>query len=102
MKIDHLPIGARFLWKGVAYTKAGPMTASADSGGSVFVPKHAVLQPVPGEAPPPPAAPESGPIDAAKVLAAFETYHQTALTLAGEDGRCALESARQRFIAEIR
>lgn len=101
MKIDHLPIGARFMWKGVAYTKAGPMTASADTGGSVFVPKHAVLQPVPGEAPPPlPAA--RGPVDAEKVIAAFEDYHRTALALADEAGRAELEAARERFLARLR
>ena len=101
MKIDHLPIGARFLWKGVAYTKAGPMTASTDSGGSVFVPKHAVLQPVPGEAPPPLAiGPE--PLDPARLLVAFEAYHQTALELTDETGQLALEAARRRFLSEIR
>ena len=53
MKIDQLPIGTRFQWKGRSYTKVGPMTAAADSGGVDFIPKHAALQPIPGEAPPP-------------------------------------------------
>ena len=71
MKIDLLPIGSRFQWKGRSYTKVGPMTAAADGGGTEFVPKHAALQPIPGETPPPAVPAEaSGAIDAAKVKAA--------------------------------
>ena len=102
MKIDQLPTGARFRWKGQNYTKVGPMTAAADSGGVVFIPKHATLQPIPGEAPP--AAPEQDtapPLNAAKVKAAFEAYHLTALRVADEAGRLTLERARLRFLAEI-
>ena len=49
MKIDQLPLGARFRWKGRNYTKVGPMTASADAGGVDFIPKHAALQPIPAK-----------------------------------------------------
>ncbi|KAI5914028.1 hypothetical protein [Thauera sp. 2A1] len=102
MKIDQLPTGARFQWKGRNYTKVGPMTAAADSGGTDFIPKHATLQPIPGETPP--AAPEEDtapPLDAAKVKAAFEAYHRAALRVTDEAGRLALQSARVRFLAEI-
>lgn len=102
MKIDHIPTGTRFQWKGRNYTKVGPMTAANDSGGVDFVPKHANLQPIPGEAPP--ATPEQDtapPLDAAKVRAAFETYHRTALRIADDAGRLELERARARFLAEI-
>ena len=51
MKIDQIPVGARFQLKGKAFTKVGPMTAAGESGGTTFIPKHAVLQPAPGEAP---------------------------------------------------
>ncbi len=103
MKIDQLPIGSRFQLKGRTYTKVGPMTGSDESGSVVFVPKHAALQPVPGETPPPPppdAAAAS--LDGAKVTAAFEIYHQTALGLADVTGRAILEAARKRFLSEIR
>lgn len=103
MKIDLLPLGARFQWKGIVYTKIGPMTASGESGGVAFIPKHAVLTPAPGEefpTPPPEAATQA--LDAAKVKMAFESYHQTALTLTDAAGRAALEMARKRFLAEIR
>ncbi len=103
MKIDQLPLGARFQFKGRTFTKVGPMTASGDAGGAEFIPKHAVLHPVPGEAPPA-AQPKAAarPLDAAKVAAAFEAYHQAAMTLADEAGRAMLETARKRFLAEIR
>ena len=103
MKIDQLPSGARFQWKGRNYTKVGPMTAAADSGGVDFIPKHATLQPIPGEAlPTMPADDATPPLDAAKVKAAFEAYHRTALHVVDEAGRLALESARVRFLSEIR
>lgn len=103
MKIDQLPLGARFQLKGRTYTKVGPMTASGEGGGSVFIPKHAVLQPAPGEAPlAAPADSAARPLDAARVVAAFETYHQTVLTVADVTGRAMLETARKRFLAEIR
>ncbi|HRP24142.1 hypothetical protein [Thauera sp.] len=102
MKIDQLPIGARFQWKGRNYTKVGPMTAAAESGGVDFIPKHAVLQPIPGEAPPPaPTDEAAGTLDAARVKTAFETYHRAALRVADEVGRLELERARLRFLAEI-
>jgi hypothetical protein len=102
MKIDQLPIGSRFQWKGRSYTKVGSMTASADGGGVDFIPRHAALQPIPGEAPPPAAQAEAvPPLDAAKVKAAFETYHRTALGVADEAGRLALDLARAKFLSEI-
>jgi hypothetical protein len=102
MKIDLLPIGSRFQWKGRSYTKVGPMTAAADGGGTDLIPKHAALQPVPGETPPPAAPAETAAaLDAAKVKAAFETYHRTALGVADEAGRLALQRARARFLGEI-
>lgn len=102
MKIDQLPNGARFQWKGRNYTKVGPMTAAAESGGVDFIPKHATLQPIPGEAPPAaPAEDTAPPLNAAKVKTAFEAYHRTALRLADEAGRLTLESARVRFLSEI-
>jgi len=103
MKIDTLPTGARFQWKGRQYTKVGPMTAAADAGGVDFIPKHAALQPIPGETWAAAVEPEpTSSLDAAKVRAAFETYHRTALQVADDAGRLALESARVRFLDAIR
>lgn len=101
MKIHQLPIGSRFLLKGRTYTKVGPMTASEESGGVSFIPKHATLQPVPGEAPPVLLDDSTRSLETAKVMGAFERYHQTALTVTDEAGREVLEEARTRFLAEI-
>ncbi len=102
MKIDKLPTGTRFQWKGRNYTKVGPMTAAADSGGVDFIPKHATLQPIPGEAWAAAAEQEPAPpLAAARVKAAFEAYHGTALRHADDAGRLELERARARFLAEI-
>ncbi|MCB1955660.1 MAG: hypothetical protein KDG55_08285 [Rhodocyclaceae bacterium] len=99
MKIDQLPIGARFLLKGRVFTKVGPMTAAGDNGGTTFVPKHAVLQPLPGEAAPPSPLPDR--LEAARVLAAIEAYHQQALALVGEAGREPLEAAHRALLARL-
>lgn len=100
MKIDQLPIGARFVLNGKTFTKVGPMTAAADAGGTSFIPKHATLQALPGESAPEPAAART--LDAGRVRAAFEAYHQAALHIAGEERRTQLEAARERFLGALR
>ncbi len=99
MKLDHLPLGARFQYKGETLSKVGPMTGASETGGTVFIPKHAVLQPVPGEAPPPPA--QARALDAAEVRAAFEAYHRKAISLVSEAERAQLEAARAGFLATL-
>ncbi len=99
MKLNQLPLGARFEYDGKILTKTGPMTGATEKGGSVFIPKFAVLKAVDGEAPPPPKA--SRTVDADTVLAAFEAYHGTAIRLVDEPGRMALAAARARFIAAM-
>tara|TARA_R110001583_G_scaffold132142_2_gene284115 strand:+ start:82975 stop:83280 length:306 start_codon:yes stop_codon:yes gene_type:complete len=100
MKLNQIPMGARFEYKGMVLTKTGPMTAATEKGGQHFIPKFAVLKPVAGEPSPLPAA-ESRTLDADKVLAAFETYHSMALRLADETARAELAAARVRFLAAL-
>ncbi|TVT51193.1 MAG: hypothetical protein FHP94_02495 [Denitromonas halophila] len=100
MKLNQLPLGARFEYQGKILTKSGPMTGATEKGGSVFIPKFAVLKPVDGEAPPPPPK-VSRTVDADVVLAAFEAYHGTAMRLVDESGRMGLAEARARFIAAM-
>jgi len=100
VKLDHLPLGARFQYKGQTYSKVGPMTGASERGGTMFIPKHAVLQPVPGEAPPAPPKPRS--LDSTTVLAAFETYHRRAVAMVNEEGREQLEVAKASFLATLR
>lgn len=100
MKLGQLPYGARFEYKGMVLTKTGPMTAAAEGGAQHFIPKFAVLKPVDGEpAPPPPG--DQRTLSAAKVLAAFEVYHASALRAADESGKMALTVARSRFLASL-
>ena len=56
MKLNQIPMGARFEYKGMVLTKTGPMTAATEKGGQHFIPKFAVLKPVAGEPSPLPAA----------------------------------------------
>ncbi|WP_374500120.1 hypothetical protein [Zoogloea sp.] len=100
MKLNHLPIGARFEYEGQIYTKTGPITATAEKGGQRMIPRHAVLRPVDGHTPPPaPAATRQ--LNEARVLAAFEAYHATALRLTEGLGKAELEQARMRFLATL-
>mgnify|MGYP006915288051 CR=1 FL=1 len=101
MKLNHLPIGARFEYEGQIYTKTGPITAAAEKGGQRMIPRYAVLRPVDGsapvEAPPLPAR----QLDEATVRSAFDDFHATCLRITDEFARGELEAARQRFLARI-
>ena len=50
MKLQDLPMGARFEYEGVVYFKTGPLTASSEAGGQRIIPRYAVLRSL--EAPP--------------------------------------------------
>ncbi|MBS0347996.1 MAG: hypothetical protein JSR69_16210 [Proteobacteria bacterium] len=100
MKLSNLPIGARFEFEGKIYTKTGPMTASAESGGQRMIPRYAVLKPVDGV--PPPTAPAiSRSVDADTVRSAFDAFYGTCLRLTDDFGRAELEAARQRFLESL-
>ena len=100
MKLNQLPLGARFEYQGKILTKTGPMTGATEKGGSVFIPKFAVLKAVDGNTPPPPAK-AARTVDADTVLAAFEAYHGAAMRLVDESGRMALAAARARFLGAL-
>ncbi|MBL8436606.1 MAG: hypothetical protein JNM61_00250 [Zoogloeaceae bacterium] len=100
MKIHHLPMGTRFEWKGEVYTKIGPMTGANERGGSVFIPKYAILRPVDGPQVAPPAVAVTT-LDTQRVLTAFEAYHASASALLDAPGRTALEAARTQFLAAL-
>ncbi|MBS0353956.1 MAG: hypothetical protein JSR83_08655 [Proteobacteria bacterium] len=100
MKLSNLPIGACFEFEGKIYTKTGPMTASAESGGQRMIPRYAVLKPVDGM--PPPAKPAtSHPVDAETVRMAFDAFYGTCLRLTDDFGRAELEAARRRFLESL-
>ncbi|KAB2966499.1 hypothetical protein [Zoogloea sp.] len=99
MKINLLPIGARFEYDGQIYTKTGPITATAEKGGQRMIPRHAALRPVDGYTPPPESTTRK--LDEKTVLDAFEAYHATALRLAEGLGKAELEQARTKFLAAL-
>lgn len=100
MKLSQLPLSARFEYEGQIFTKTGPLTASAESGGQRMIPRYAVLKPLDGG--PPPAAPAaSRQVDAEAVHSAFEAFYGTCLRLTDDFGRAELETARQRFLQTL-
>jgi hypothetical protein len=96
MKLQHLPIGARFEYEGVVFAKTGPLTASSETGGQRIIPRHAVLRPLDQ-----PSAESKGRLEAPVVRKAFNVFFETCSRLLGDDGRAELEQARQRFLKAI-
>ncbi|MBS1143460.1 MAG: hypothetical protein H6R14_866 [Proteobacteria bacterium] len=96
MKLQHLPIGARFEYEGMVHVKTGPLTAAAENGGQRIIPRHAVLRPLDL-----PATEGKGKLEAPVVRKAFNTFFETCERLVGEGGRAELAQARQRFLKAI-
>lgn len=100
MKLEHLPIGARFEYNGKVYVKTGPITAASEAGGQQMIPRYAVLRPLD----PPPVERQAKPgrkVDAAAVRAAFDDFYRTCLRGTDEFSRPELEAARRRFLAVL-
>ena len=100
MKLEHLPLGARFEYNGKVFVKTGPITAAAEAGGQQMIPRYAVLRPLD----PPPAEKKEGPrrkVDAAAVRTAFDDFYRTCLRSADDFSRPELEAARRRFLAVL-
>lgn len=96
MKLQYLPIGARFEYEGAVYVKTGPLTASSEVGGQRIIPRHAVLRPLDL-----PAGEGKGKLEAPVVRKAFNAFFETCNRLVGEAGQAELEQARQRFLKAI-
>ncbi|MBK6357869.1 MAG: hypothetical protein IPF44_14800 [Betaproteobacteria bacterium] len=96
MKLQDLPMGARFEYEGVVYFKTGPLTASSEAGGQRIIPRHAVLRSL--EAP---ATEGKGRLEGAAVRKAFNNFFETCQRLVGEADHAELEQARQRFLKAI-
>ena len=101
MKLQDIPVGARFEYQGRVFVKTGPMTATAEDGGQRMIPRYADLRPLN----PPPPGDKPGPrsrLDEAKVRAAFDEFHRTCLRITDDFSRPELEAARQRFLAALK
>ena len=101
MKLQHLPMGARFEYKGEVMVKAGPLTATKESGGLCLIPRYAVLKPLD----PMPAASDgkaARQLGEPLVLESFERFYMRCTRLVDEAGRLELSRARQRFIDDLK
>lgn len=100
MKLQQLPMGARFEYKGEIMVKAGPLTATKESGGTCLIPRYAVLKPLDAVAPVSAVATRS--LDEAKVLEVFERFYQLATRQVDDAGRLELARARKRFLDDLK
>lgn len=101
MKLQHLAIGARFEYDGVIYVKTGPLTATGETGGQKLIPRYAMLKPL-DVAPAESKAPVRGRLEAVRVRAAFERFHDCCARLVPEAGQQELAEARQVFLDSIK
>ena len=101
MKLQHIPMGARFEYQGVIYSKTGPMLATAENGEQKLIPRYAVLKPLDGV--PVMTEPASiRQIDASVVTDAFERFFFACSRLVDESARLELAKARQQFLDAIK
>ena len=101
MRLQDLPVGARFEYQGKVFVKTGPITAASEAGGQQMIPRYADLRPLD----PPPLATDKRPrrrLDETKVLNAFDAFYRTCLRTTDDFSRPELEAARQRFLAELK
>jgi predicted dinucleotide-binding enzyme len=111
-KFTLLAIGDAFEFQGEQYTKTGPLTASRlENGSQRMIPRSAVVAPLSG-AQSPATEIEAKQLPAEQVLEAFEHYHKgcvewLAMTEKVDAAlaasiREAMETARERFLAELK
>lgn len=99
MKLQHLPIGARFEFKGQVFVKTGPLTAASEEGGQQVIPRSAVLKPL--DAPVVEGRKKGRQLEEADVLAAFATFSEACARLVDAPARPQLEKARQVFLVKL-
>lgn len=99
MKLQHLPIGARFEFKGQVFVKTGPLTAASEEGGQQVIPRSAVLRPL--DAPVVEGRKKGRQLEEADVLAAFATFSEACARLVDAPARPQLEKARQVFLVKL-
>lgn len=99
MKIHQLPMGSHFLYQGDEYVKSGPMVATGPSG-QRLIPKHAVLEPLPGTQPFPEQAPGRIPTRE-ELLRAFDAFYETCRSLVPPEQTNRLDAARTLFLRSI-
>ena len=99
MRLQDLPVGARFEYQGRVFVKTGPITATAEDGGQRMIPRYADLRPLDPLPEKPPASQRQ--LDEARVRAAFDAFYRTCLRITDDFSRAELEAARRRFITAL-
>lgn len=95
-----MPNGARFEFEGEVYVKTGPLIGTrSEDGRQRLIPRHAVLKPLDAVAVAP--VEKSATLARADVLAAFEVFAAKCALLVGDEGKAALEAARERFLKAL-
>jgi hypothetical protein len=100
MKLQHLPIGARFEYEGQVFVKTGPLTAASEQGGSRLIPRYATLKPV--EAQVAEARGKSRSVDVGVVRLAFDDFYRSSRELLDEAAWPQLDAARQKFLEALK
>lgn len=78
MKFSQLPVGQRFEYEGLLYTKVGPLTAREERSGRQRMIPRSVEVSLPGVGPLAPPTARTMPLDAERVRAAIDRYHAAA------------------------
>ena len=99
MRLQDLPVGARFEYQCKVFVKTGPITATAEDGSQRMIPRYADLRPLDPLPEKPPAIQRT--LDEAKVRAAFDEFYRTCFRITDDYSRAELEAARRRFIAAL-
>lgn len=99
MRLQDLPVGARFEYQCKVFVKTGPITATAEDGSQRMIPRYADLRPLD-------PLPEKQPasrrkLDETVVQAAFDEFYRTCFRITDDFSRTELEAARRRFIAAL-
>lgn len=102
MRLQDIPLGARFEYEGQAFTKTGPLTAAAEQGGQRIIPRHAHLRQL--DAPTRPAEAPGIPnqLDKTAVINAFAEFYQSAAGLLDASTLPALAEAGRRFTEQLK
>ena len=98
MKIDQLPIGARFEYRGEEYVKTGPLFGTGQNGPQL-IPRSAILRPI-GK---PEDAHESvnDRVARADILRAFNAFYAECRALVPGEQQKTLELLRGKFLGAL-
>ena len=98
MKIDQIPLGTRFEYKGEEYVKSGPLFGTG-KGGQCLIPKYAIINVLGGFTPP--TDQKTAVLSRIQVLKAFDEFYASCRALVPVEQLSALNSCRSRFLKEL-